>query len=107
MAHKKGGGSPRAGRDSNAQHLGVKVFGGQTVPAGSIIVRQRGTRIHPGDGVGKGGDDTLFALRAGEAKFQTSRGRKVVSVVGSSSSPDGCGTPPRPRRSTQAWTSSF
>ena len=65
MAHKKGGGSSRNGRDSNAKRLGVKAFGGQEVPAGSIIVRQRGTRIHPGDGVGKGGDDTLFALRPG------------------------------------------
>jgi large subunit ribosomal protein L27 len=84
MAHKKGGGSSRNGRDSTSKRLGVKEFAGQVVPAGSILVRQRGTRIHPGDGVGKGGDDTLFALRAGEVKFQTSRGRKVVSVVGSS-----------------------
>ena len=61
MAHKKGGGSSRNGRDSNAKRLGVKVYGGQEVTAGSIIVRQRGTRIHPGEGVGKGGDDTLFA----------------------------------------------
>ena len=65
MAHKKGGGSSRNGRDSNAKRLGVKAYGGETVTAGSIIVRQRGTRIHPGEGVGKGGDDTLFALRAG------------------------------------------
>ena len=70
MAHKKGGGSSRNGRDSNAKRLGVKAFGGETVTAGSIIVRQRGTRIHPGDGVGKGGDDTLFALREGTVTFQ-------------------------------------
>ena len=80
MAHKKGGGSSRNGRDSNAKRLGVKAFGGQDVPAGSIIVRQRGTRIHPGDGVGKGGDDTLFALRAGAVRFHRSRGRTFASV---------------------------
>jgi large subunit ribosomal protein L27 len=61
--------------------LGVKVYGGQMIPAGSIIVRQRGTRIHPGDGVGKGGDDTLFAKREGEVRFHESRGRKYASVV--------------------------
>lgn len=80
MAHKKGGGSTRNGRDSNSKRLGVKTFGGQTVPAGSIIVRQRGTRIHPGDGVGKGSDDTLFALRPGVVEFHDSRGRKFASV---------------------------
>jgi len=80
MAHKKGGGSSRNGRDSNPQRLGVKVYGGQNVPAGSIIVRQRGTRIHPGDGVGKGSDDTLFALRAGVVEFHDSRGRKFARV---------------------------
>ncbi len=80
MAHKKGGGSTRNGRDSEAKRLGVKAFGGQQVPAGSIIVRQRGTRIHPGDGVGKGGDDTLFALVTGEVKFHSSRGRRFASV---------------------------
>jgi large subunit ribosomal protein L27 len=80
MAHKKGGGSSRNGRDSNAKRLGVKAFGGQDVPAGSIIVRQRGTRIHPGDGVGKGGDDTLFALRPGTVRFHESRGRRFASV---------------------------
>ena len=80
MAHKKGGGSSRNGRDSNAKRLGVKAFGGQKVPAGSIIVRQRGTRIHPGDGVGKGGDDTLFALPTGRRGFHDSRGRKFASV---------------------------
>jgi large subunit ribosomal protein L27 len=81
MAHKKGGGSSRNGRDSNSKRLGVKVYGGQMIPAGSIIVRQRGTRIHPGDGVGKGGDDTLFAKREGEVRFHESRGRKYASVV--------------------------
>jgi large subunit ribosomal protein L27 len=81
MAHKKGGGSSRNGRDSNSKRLGVKAYGGQLVPAGSIIVRQRGTRIHPGDGVGKGGDDTLFALRTGTVTFLESRGRKFASVV--------------------------
>jgi large subunit ribosomal protein L27 len=80
MAHKKGGGSSRNGRDSNSKRLGVKAFGGQTVTAGSIIVRQRGTRIHPGDGVGKGGDDTLFALRAGTVGFRESRGRKYATI---------------------------
>ena len=69
MAHKKGLGSSRNGRDSNAQRLGVKVFGGQTVPGGSIIVRQRGTRIKPGLNVGRGKDDTLFAKIAGKVKF--------------------------------------
>ena len=69
MAHKKGLGSSRNGRDSNAQRLGVKVFGGQTVPGGSIIVRQRGTRIKPGLNVGRGKDDTLFAKVTGKVKF--------------------------------------
>ncbi len=81
MAHKKGGGSSRNGRDSNAKRLGVKAYGGETVTAGSVIVRQRGTRIHPGDGVGKGGDDTLFALREGTVTFSDSRGRKFASIV--------------------------
>jgi len=81
MAHKKGGGSSRNGRDSNSKRLGVKAFGGQAVTAGSIIVRQRGTRIHPGEGVGKGGDDTLFALRDGVVSFHDSRGRKLASVL--------------------------
>ena len=80
MAHKKGGGSSRNGRDSNSKRLGVKAFGGQQVTAGSIIVRQRGTRIHPGDGVGKGGDDTLFALRAGTVTFRSSRGRRFATI---------------------------
>ena len=81
MAHKKGLGSSRNGRDSNAQRLGVKRYGGQLVNAGEIIVRQRGTHFHPGDGVGRGKDDTLFALRAGAVEFGVKRDRKVVNVV--------------------------
>ncbi len=81
MSKTKGGGSTRNGRDSNAQRLGVKVFDGTAVSAGSIIVRQRGTRFHPGAGVGRGGDDTLFALRAGTVKFGQRRGRKLVDVL--------------------------
>ena len=80
MAHKNGGGSSRNGRDSESKRLGVKAFGGQQVSAGTIIVRQRGTRIHPGHGVGKGGDDTLFATRAGVVSFHESRGRRFASV---------------------------
>ncbi len=80
MAHKKGASSSRNGRDSNAQRLGVKRFGGQVVNAGEIIVRQRGTHFHPGVNVGRGGDDTLFALTDGAVKFGTRRGRKVVDV---------------------------
>jgi len=76
MAHKKAGGSTRNGRDSNAQHLGVKRFGGQAVSAGTILVRQRGTRIHPGVNVGKGGDDTLFALVDGTVVYEDFRGSK-------------------------------
>ena len=76
MAHKKAGGSTRNGRDSNAQNLGVKRFGGQEVLAGTIIVRQRGTRIHPGRNVGKGGDDTLFALKDGTVVYEDFRGKK-------------------------------
>jgi len=81
MAHKKGASSSRNGRDSNAKSLGVKRFGGQVVKAGEILVRQRGTRHHPGENVGRGGDDTLFALTAGAVKFATRRGRKVVDIV--------------------------
>ena len=81
MAHKKGVGSSRNGRDSNPQMLGVKRFGGQFVSAGEILIRQRGTKFHPGDLVGRGGDDTLFALAAGSVEFGTRRGRKVVSIV--------------------------
>ncbi len=76
MAHKKAGGSTRNGRDSNAQHLGVKRYGGQAVLAGTILVRQRGTRIHPGTNVGKGGDDTLFALVDGTVVYEDFRGSK-------------------------------
>lgn len=81
MAHKKGASSTRNGRDSNAQRLGVKRFGGQSVSAGEIIVRQRGTHFHPGVNVGRGGDDTLFALTAGTVDFGTSKGRRVVNIV--------------------------
>ena len=81
MAHKKGVGSSRNGRDSNPKYLGVKRFGGQTVKAGEILVRQRGTKFHPGVNVGRGGDDTLFALAAGSVQFGTKRGRKTVNIV--------------------------
>ncbi len=81
MAHKKGGGSSRNGRDSAGKRLGVKSYGGQLVPAGSIIVRQRGTKVHPGLNVGKGSDDTLFAKVSGRVNFAKSRGKSVVSVV--------------------------
>ena len=82
MAHKKGGGSTRNGRDSNAQRLGVKRFGGETVRAGNIIVRQRGTSIHPGLNVGRGSDDTLFALVDGQVQFQRKdRNRKQVAII--------------------------
>ena len=81
MAHKKGASSSRNGRDSNAQRLGVKRFGGQVVGAGEIIVRQRGTHFHPGTGVGRGGDDTLFALTDGAVEFATRRGRRVINIV--------------------------
>jgi large subunit ribosomal protein L27 len=83
MAHKKGGGSSTNGRDSNAQRLGVKLFGGQKVRAGNIIVRQRGTRIKAGEGIGMGKDHTLFAMQDGVVKFDTlPNGRKIVSVDG-------------------------
>lgn len=82
MAHKKGVGSSRNGRDSNPQFLGVKRFDGQVVTAGSILIRQRGTRIHPGDNVGRGSDDTLFALVDGKVKFQRlDKFRKRVSIL--------------------------
>lgn len=81
MAHKKGASSTRNGRDSNAQRLGVKRFGGQIVGAGEIIVRQRGTHFHPGLNVGRGKDDTLFALSSGTVEFGSRRGRRVVNVV--------------------------
>jgi large subunit ribosomal protein L27 len=81
MAHKKGASSTRNGRDSNAQYLGVKRYGGQVVKSGEIIVRQRGTHFHPGANVGRGKDDTLFALEAGAVEFGTRRGRRVVNIV--------------------------
>jgi large subunit ribosomal protein L27 len=81
MAHKKGLGSSRNGRDSNAKRLGVKVFAGETVTGGEIIVRQRGTVFRPGDGVGIGRDHTLFATDAGKVVFQTGRRGRVVSVA--------------------------
>jgi large subunit ribosomal protein L27 len=82
MAHKKGQGSSRNGRDSNAQRLGVKKFGGQQVIAGNILVRQRGTKYHPGVNVQRGGDDTLFAVANGIVKFETKRGdRLFVNVI--------------------------
>ncbi len=80
MAHKKGVGSSKNGRDSNAQHRGVKRFGGQPVTAGSILIRQCGTKFHPGANVGKGKDDTLFSLINGQVKFEQMKGRKVISV---------------------------
>ncbi|MGO2111573.1 MAG: 50S ribosomal protein L27 [Pseudoclavibacter sp.] len=82
MAHKKGASSSRNGRDSNAQYLGVKRYAGQQVNAGEILVRQRGTHFHPGAGVGRGGDDTLFALEAGVVEFGAKGRRKVVNIVG-------------------------
>ena len=82
MAHKKGQGSSRNGRDSNAQRLGVKKFGGEKVIAGNILVRQRGTKFHPGLNVQKGGDDTLFAVSNGFVKFETKKDdRKFISVI--------------------------
>ena len=85
MAHKKGGGSSKNGRDTAGKRLGVKSYGGQLVSAGSIIVRQRGTKVHPGLNVGKGSDDTLFAKVSGRVKFAKSRGRSVAHIV----EPDG------------------
>lgn len=81
MAHKKGGGSSRNGRDTEGKRLGIKTYGGQTVTAGSIIVRQRGTRVNPGLNVGKGSDDTLFAKVSGQISFTRSRGKSVANVV--------------------------
>ncbi|MEX1217568.1 MAG: 50S ribosomal protein L27 [Acidimicrobiales bacterium] len=81
MSKTKGGGSTRNGRDSQSKRLGVKRFDGQAVNAGTILVRQRGTRIHPGENVGKGGDDTLFALTEGTVKFGSRKGRKLVDVL--------------------------
>jgi len=81
MSKKKGAASSRNGRDSNAQRLGVKVGSGSTVRAGAILVRQRGTRFHPGENVGRGGDDTLFATADGTVRFGERRGRKLVDIV--------------------------
>ena len=81
MSKTKGGGSTRNGRDSAAQRLGVKVFDGQVVSPGTIIVRQRGTHFHPGEQVGRGGDDTLFSLADGKVKFGFRKGRRLVDVL--------------------------
>ena len=81
MAHKKGLGSSRNGRDSNAKRLGVKIFDGQTVTAGMILVRQRGTKFRPGDGAGIGRDDTIFATRDGKVEFASSGERRTVAVT--------------------------
>jgi large subunit ribosomal protein L27 len=80
MSKTKGGGSTRNGRDSRSQRLGVKLFDGELAQAGAIIVRQRGTHFHPGNNVGRGGDDTLFALVEGKVKFGSRNGRKLVDV---------------------------
>jgi large subunit ribosomal protein L27 len=81
MSKTKGAGSTKNGRDSAAQRLGVKVFDGTVVTAGSIIVRQRGTKFHPGENVGRGGDDTLFATANGSVKFGSRKGRRIVDVL--------------------------
>ena len=81
MSKTKGAGSTKNGRDSNAQRLGVKVYDGTVVTAGSIIVRQRGTRFHPGENVGRGGDDTQFALTEGSVKFGKRKGRRIVDIL--------------------------
>ena len=81
MAHKKGASSTKNGRDSNSQRLGVKRFGGEVVNAGEIILRQRGTHFHPGSNVGRGKDDTLFALAGGAVEFGNKGGRKVVNIL--------------------------
>jgi len=88
VAHKKGLGSSRNGRDSNAKRLGVKVFAGQKVTGGEIIVRQRGTRFKPGDGTGIGSDDTIYARSAGVVEFKSGRRGRVISIA-----PDGDDTP--------------
>ncbi|MCK4322163.1 50S ribosomal protein L27 [candidate division WOR-3 bacterium] len=80
MAHKKGVGSTRNGRDSNPKYLGIKKFAGEEVLAGMILIRQRGTKYHPGWNVGKGGDDTLYALTDGKVEFGNRRGKKVINV---------------------------
>jgi large subunit ribosomal protein L27 len=105
MAHKKGQGSSRNGRDSNPQNLGVKRFGGEQVNGGSIIVRQRGTRFFPGENVGRGKDDTLFAKQGGVVKFQN-RGRRgtFVHVVPAGATPPAAAAVPAPGSSTDAAT---
>lgn len=80
MAHKKGGGSSKNGRDSKSKRLGVKRFGGELVHAGTIIVRQKGTKFHPGNNVGRGKDDTLFARADGHVSFQVRKGRKLIHI---------------------------
>lgn len=87
MSKTKGGGSTKNGRDSAAQRLGVKVFDGTAVTAGAILVRQRGTRFHPGENVGRGGDDTLFATCAGQVRFGSRKGRKLVDVLTADGNP--------------------
>src|ERR1044071_4994943 len=96
MSKTKGGGSTRNGRDSEAKRLGVKVFDGQTVTAGSIIIRQRGTRFHPGENVGRGGDDTLFATTTGRVKFGRRGGRKLVDIIPAAAASLGGAQPGRP-----------
>ena len=81
MAHKKGASSSSNGRDSESKRLGVKRFGGQRVKAGEILIRQRGTSFHPGENVGRGGDDTLFALKAGSVQFSTKRNHRLINIV--------------------------
>ena len=92
MAHKKGLGSSRNGRDSNAKRLGVKVFAGQAVTGGEIIVRQRGTRFKPGDGTGIGKDDTIFAKSPGTVEFTRGWRGRVISVVSAADAADGSGS---------------
>src|SRR4029079_11916771 len=98
MAHKKGLGSSRNGRDSNPKYLGVKVFAGQKVGGGEIIVRQRGTRFRPGDGTGLGRDHTIFATRAGVVEFKTGRKGRVISVAAPAWRRPSRPEPPRPTR---------
>ena len=90
MARKRGGSGAKNGRDSNPQYLGVKVYSGTQVRAGAILVRQRGTKIHPGLNVGRGGDDTLFALIDGTVSYSQRRGRKTAGIIPSGNVPAGC-----------------
>ncbi|MEA3215552.1 MAG: large subunit ribosomal protein [Acidimicrobiia bacterium] len=87
MSKTKGGGSTRNGRDSHAKRLGVKAYAGTAVSAGSILVRQRGTKFHPGENVGRGGDDTLFAKIDGQVSFGSRRGRRVINVLNGQTPP--------------------